>query len=183
MPWIILLVILAVLALWFVTTYNGFISLRNKVEEAFSTMDVYLTKRYDLIPNLVETVKGYANHESETLEKVIAARNIALGSKNPEDKIANEQEFSGVLGRLMAISESYPDLKANTNFIDLQTQLKSMEGEIANARKFYNGVVKMFNTKIESIPSNIIAGMCGFKKAALFVVNDETQRENVKVSF
>ena len=182
MMWIILLVVLAVLIIWFIATYNGFVSLKNKVEEAFSTMDVYLVKRYDLIPNLVETVKGYAAHEKETLEKVVSARSLAMNAHSMDEKIAQEQNLSG-LGRLLAISESYPDLKANTNFIDLQRQLKDMEGEIANARKYYNGVVKAFNTRTETIPSNLIAGICGFKKMPLFVVKDEAQRENVKVSF
>lgn len=183
MWWIILLVIAAALVIWFVATYNGFVSLRNKVEEAFSTMDVYLVKRYDLIPNLVETVKGYATHEKETLEKVISARNLAMNAHSMDEKIAQEQNLSGFLGRLIAISESYPDLKANTNFMDLQRQLKDMEGEIANARKYYNGVVKAYNTKTESIPSNLIAMLCGFHQKPLFIVNDESQRENVKVSF
>ena len=182
MMWIILLVVLAVLIIWFIATYNGFVSLKNKVEEAFSTMDVYLVKRYDLIPNLVETVKGYAAHEKETLEKVVSARSLAMNAHSMDEKIAQEQNLSGLLGRLLAISESYPDLKANTNFIDLQRQLKDMEGEIANARKYYNGVVKAFNTRTETIPSNLIAGICGFKKMPLFVVKDEAQRENVKVS-
>ena len=183
MMWIILLVVLAVLIIWFIATYNGFVSLKNKVEEAFSTMDVYLVKRYDLIPNLVETVKGYAAHQKETLEKVVSARSLAMNAHSMDEKIAQEQNLSGLLGRLLAISESYPDLKANTNFIDLQRQLKDMEGEIANARKYYNGVVKAFNTRTETIPSNLIAGICGFKKMPLFVVKDEAQRENVKVSF
>ena len=179
MMWIILLVVLAVLVIWFIAAYNGFVSLKNKVEEAFSTMDVYLVKRYDLIPNLVETVKGYAAHEKETLEKVVSARSLAMNAHSMDEKIAQEQNLSGLLGRLMAISESYPDLKANANFIDL----KDMEGEIANARKYYNGVVKAFNTRTETIPSNLVAMICGFKKMPLFVVKDEAQRENVKVSF
>lgn len=183
MMWIILLVVLAVLVIWFIAAYNGFVSLKNKVEEAFSTMDVYLVKRYDLIPNLVETVKGYAAHEKETLEKVVSARSLAMNAHSMDEKIAQEQNLSGLLGRLMAISESYPDLKANASFIDLQRQLKDMEGEIANARKYYNGVVKAFNTRTETIPSNLVAMICGFKKMPLFVVKDEAQRENVKVSF
>lgn len=183
MWWIIPLVIIAVVAVWFIGTYNGFIQLKNKVEEAFSTMDVYLVKRYDLIPNLVETVKGYAKHESQTLENVIKARNAAIGAVTPAEKIESENQLSGVLTKFMALSESYPELKANTNFIDLQNQLQSMEGEIANARKYYNGVVKQYNTKVQTIPSNIVAGLCNFEKQPLFVVKDETQRENVKVQF
>jgi len=182
MPYIIAGVV-AILVIWVIGAYNGFIKLRNKVEEAFSTMDVYLVKRYDLIPNLVETVKGYAKHESETLEKVIAARNMAMGAATVEDKIAGETALHGTLKSLFALSEAYPDLKANTNFIDLQSQLKSMEGEIANARKYYNAVVKQFNTKVEVFPSNIIANIFKFSRKPLFEVDDGEQRKNVKVEF
>ncbi len=171
--------VIAVILLWFVATYNGFVGLRNKVEEAFATMDVYLKKRYDLIPNIVETVKGYAKHEKETLEAVISARNRAVNSASVDEKLAAEKGLS----RLFALTESYPDLKANTNFIDLQDQLKEMEGEIANSRKYYNAVVKMYNTKVESIPSNFVAMLCNFTKKPMFEIEDATQRENVKVSF
>ena len=134
MEWLIgLLVVAGLLVVYVFTTYNGFVSLKNKCEEAFSTMDVYLTKRYDLIPNLVETVKGYASHEKETLDSVISARNKAVNATSVEDKIAAEQGLAGTLGRLFALSENYPDLKANTNFLDLQAQLQLMESEIANA--------------------------------------------------
>lgn len=173
----------AVVLLWFVMTYNGFIGLRNRVEEAFSTMDVYLKKRYDLIPNIVETVKGYASHERETLEAVINARSKAVNAQGVENKLQAEQGLTGALSKLMMLTENYPDLKANVNFMDLQEQLKTMEGEIANSRKYYNGVVKIFNTKVESIPSNIVAGICGFKRQPMFEITDETQRENVKVQF
>lgn len=184
MQWIwIVVIILVLIVIWFVMTYNGFVSLRNKAEEAFSTMDVYLVKRYDLIPNLVETVKGYAKHESETLEQVIRARNAAAGATTVQAKMEGEQQLAGTLGRLFALSESYPELKANTNFLDLQSQLKAMEGEIANSRKYYNGVVKQFNTKCETIPSNFVANLCGFERQPLFVVDDEAQRDNVKVQF
>lgn len=180
---IIVLVVIVVIILWVVSTYNGFVSLKNKVEEAFSGMDIYLVKRYDLIPNLVNTVKGYAKHESETLENVVAARNQAMNASGMEEKLEAEGELSKSLGRLMMLTENYPDLKANTNFMDLQNQLKTMETEIASSRKYYNGVVKAFNTKVEKIPSNIIAGIFGFKKQPLFVVQDEAQRQNVKVEF
>ncbi|MCF0110467.1 MAG: LemA family protein [Erysipelotrichaceae bacterium] len=182
MIWVILAV-LVLLVIWFVATYNGFVSLRNRVDEAFSTMDVYLVKRYDLIPNLVETVKGYTKHESETLEKVIKARNAAVSATTPAEKLESETELAGTLSRLFALTEAYPELKANTNFMNLQDQLNKMEGEIANARKYYNGVVKTFNTKCETIPSNIIAGICGFVKQPMFVVQDESQRDSVKVQF
>ena len=182
MIWVILAV-LVLLVIWFVATYNGFVSLRNRVDEAFSTMDVYLVKRYDLIPNLVETVKGYTKHESETLEKVIKARNDAVSATTPAETLESETELAGTLSRLFALKEAYPELKANTNFMNLQDQLNKMEGEIANARKYYNGVVKTFNTKCETIPSNIIAGICGFVKQPMFVVQDESQRDSVKVQF
>ena len=183
MGWYILIAAVVVVGIWVFSTYNGFISLRNKCDGAFSTMDVYLTKRYDLIPNLVETVKGYATHEKETLEQVVNARNSAVNAKSVEDKLAAEQTLNSTLGRLFALGESYPDLKANTNFLDLQSQLQNMESEIANARKYYNGVIKAFNTKCEVVPNNIIAGIFGFTRKPLFEVNDASQRENVKVKF
>ncbi|MEG0077521.1 LemA family protein [Anaerorhabdus sp.] len=183
MTWIIIGIIVAVILVWAISSYNSFITWKNKVEEAFSTMDVYLKKRYDMIPNLVETVKGYAKHESETLEAVISARNKAASATTIEGKIEAEKGLSGVLGRLFALTESYPDLKANQNFIELQTQIKQMEEEIANSRKYYNGVVKEFNTRCETFPSNLVASIFGFKKQPMFVVTDEVQRENVKVQF
>ena len=179
----ILLGLVILIALYAVSGYNSLVSLRNQVEEAFSTMDVYLTKRYDLIPNLVVTVKGYAIHEKETLEAVISARNKAVNATTMEGKIEAENAMSGVIGRLFALAEAYPDLKANTNFLDLQTQLKSIEDDIANARKYFNGVTRQYNTKIEVFPMNLLAGIFGFTKKPLFVVADEQQRQNVKVSF
>jgi LemA protein len=179
----ILLGLVVVIAIWLVTAYNSLVSLRNRVDEAFSTMDVYMVKRYDLIPNLVETVKGYAKHESETLEKVIAARNMAAGSKTLEEKATNEASFQGALGRLFAIAEAYPDLKANASFLDLQSQLKAVEDDIAQSRKYYNGSTREFNTTLERFPTNLVAGMFGFKRRPLFEVTDEAQRQNVKVQF
>jgi LemA protein len=146
-------------------------------------MDVYLVKRYDLIPNLVETVKGYAKHESETLERVISARNKAVNATNVEDKAKAEGEFAGVLGRLFALAEAYPDLKANLQFLDLQAQLKVLEEDIANARKYYNGTTRQYNTMVESFPNNIVANLFKFIKRPLFEVEDATQRQNVKVQF
>lgn len=146
-------------------------------------MDVYLKKRYDLIPNLVETVKGYAKHESETLEKVVAARNMAQSAGTIEEKIEGEKNLTGTLKTLFAVAESYPDLKANTNFLDLQEQLKSVENDIANARKYYNGVVKQFNNKCEMFPSNILAGIFHFTRKPMFEVDAEEERKNVKVEF
>lgn len=179
----IILAVLAIVVIWGIMTYNRLISLRNRCEEAFSTMDVYLKKRYDLIPNLVETVKGYAKHEGETLEKIVQARNLAVGAKTHADKISSEKEVQSLLGNVFAIAESYPDLKSNTNFIDLQKQLQRMEEDIASSRKYYNGVVRTFNTLCETIPSNIIANLGHFEKQPLYMIEEDSQRENVKVSF
>lgn len=180
---IIALIVIAVIVIAVIGMYNGFIKLKNNCEEAFATMDVYLKKRYDLIPNLVETVKGYAAHEKETLTKVIEARNMAQGAATVEDKIAGENQLQGTLKSLFAIAENYPDLKANQNFLDLQNQLKKVEEDIANSRKYYNAVVKQFNVKCEAFPSNIIAGIFKFEKKAMFEVDAAEERQNVKVSF
>lgn len=179
----IVLGIIALLVIYGISQYNGFVQLKNVVEEAFSTMDVYLKKRYDLIPNIVETVKGYASHEKETLEQVIAARNKAVSATTPEAQLEAEGDLNKVMGRLFALTESYPDLKANTNFMDLQNQLQTIETEIAQSRKYYNGTVRQYNTKVESFPSNIIANIFNFAKKPLFEVTDAIERENVKVQF
>ena len=176
-------VIILLLIVWLVTSYNGFIRLRNKSEEAFSAMDVSLKKRYDLIPNFVETVKGYAKHEQDTLQAVINARNMAMNANSPEQKIANDNALSGTLKSLFALTESYPDLKANQNFLSLQNQLSRIEEEIAGSRRYYNGVVNKYNTKTEMFPGNILASLFGFKRKPLYEVNSEAERENVKVSF
>ncbi len=175
--------ILLILIIWVIASYNGFVKLKNSIEEAFSTMDVYLKKRYDLIPNLVETVKGYASHEKDTLERVIAARNAAASATTMEGRIEGENALQGVLKSLFALAEAYPDLKANTNFLELQGELRRMEEEIANSRKYYNAVVKTYNTKREMFPSSIIAGLFHFDKKPLFEVGSEQERENVKVQF
>ena len=180
--WIIIGIII-VLALIFVGMYNSFIKLKNNCDEAYSTMDVYLKKRFDLIPNLVETVKGYAAHEKETLQNVIAARNNLQNASTPEEKLAGEKALQGTLKTLFAVAEAYPDLKANTNFLDLQEQLKGVENDIANSRKYYNAVVKQFNTKCEMFPSNIIAGICHFEKKPMFEVDSAEERKNVEVKF
>ncbi len=179
----IILAVVVILVLFFVTSYNGFVTLKNQIEEAFATMDVYLKKRYDLIPNLVETVKGYAAHEAGTFEKVTAARNMAAGANTIEDKMAGENMLQGALKSLFAVAEAYPDLKANLSFLDLQSQLKMLEDDIANARKYYNAVVKTFNTMVEVFPSNILANMFNFKRKTMFEVSEEGQREAVKVQF
>lgn len=180
---IIVLAIVVLLVLWLVSSYNGFVRLRNKSEEAFSAMDVSLKKRYDLIPNFVETVKGYAKHEQDTLQAVINARNMAMNANSPEQKIANDNALSGTLKSLFALTESYPDLKADQNFLSLQNQLSRIEEEIAGSRRYYNGVVNKYNTKTEMFPGNILASLFGFKRKPLYEVNSEAERENVKVSF
>lgn len=181
--WMIALAVLVLVVLWFVATYNSLVRMRTQVEEAFSTIDVYLQKRFDLIPNLVATVKGYAAHEKETLENVIRARNLGMTANTPEEKMAASNELSSALSRLMVVVEQYPDLKANTQFQQLMTELSNLEGEIANYRKYYNATVKNYNVKIASIPSNIVAGITGFKPAELFVLTDETARQRPEVSF
>ncbi len=179
---IVLGALVLILIFWFIGSYNGFIKLRNRVEEAFSTMDVYLKKRYDLIPNLVETVKGYATHERETLEKVIAARNMAANATNMQERIEGENMLTGTLKSLFALAEAYPQLQANVNFMDLQGKLSMLEDEIASSRKYYNALVRDYNIKREAFPSNIIAGIYRFEKKQLFEIA-EPQRENVKVQF
>lgn len=178
----VIIAIVVILVLWGVMTYNGLIRQRNQCDEAFSTMDVYLKKRFDLIPNLVETVKGYAKHESETLQKVIAAR-AAGGATSIDQRMKDENEISGALRQIFALSENYPDLKANQNFIDLQAQLKKIEEDIANSRKYYNAVVKKYNDKCMMIPSNIIAGIAHFETRSMFEVDSAEERRNVKVQF
>ena len=183
---IIGVIVLIILICWWVSTRNNFVRLKNRVEEGMSTIDVYLKKRFDLIPNLVETVKGYTKHESETLEKVVAARSMSMGAKTAEEKMAAANGLSSSLRTLFtAISESYPDLKANTNFLDLQRQLKAIESELENARRYYNGVVKAFNTKLELFPANIIGKRMGeeYTKKAYFELDSAEERQNVKVSF
>ncbi len=180
---LIILGLLVIIGLWLVLSRNGFVVIKNQVEEAFSTMDVYLKKRYDLIPNLVETVKGYATHESETFEKVTAARTAAMGATSIDERIANENMLNDTLKSLFAVAEAYPTLQANTNFLDLQNQLQSLEGEIANSRKYYNATVRTLNTKVEVFPSNLVASIFGFKKQPFFEVGSEIERENVQVKF
>ena len=177
----IIIAIVVVLLLLVFTTYNSFVKLNNKVEEAFSTMDVYLKKRWDLIPNIVETVKGYAKHEKSTLEEMINLRNSSYDKMNTNDKVEVNNKVSQGISKLMAIAEAYPDLKANENFKDLSNQLTRVEDDIANARKYYNGTVRIFNDKVQMFPSNIIASIFGYKTKKMFEAN-ENERENVKVN-
>lgn len=183
---IILLVILGAVALWVVMIYNGLIKLKNRVDEAWSDIDVQLKRRYDLIPNLIETVKGYAAHESKTLEAVVEARNAAMSAQETGDAKAQaeaENMLSSTLKSIFALSESYPDLKANQNFLELQRELTDTEDKIQASRRFYNGNVRDFNTKIELFPNNIIAGMLKFTKREFFEIENDEEKENVKVEF
>ena len=179
--WIILGIVAAV-GLWLIGVYNGLVKLRNRTQEAWSDIDVQLKRRYDLIPNLVETVKGYASHEKETFLKVTEARNMAMQAKTPEDKAKAENMLTSTLKTLFAVAENYPELKANENFMQLQDELSDTENKISSSRRFYNGNVRDFNTKIEVFPNNMIAGMLGFKKFEYFEIAD-SERKNVKVSF
>ena len=179
----IIIAVIVILIIWFVGAYNGFIKLKNKIEEAFATMDVYLKKRWDLVPNLVNTVKGYAKHEQETLTKVTEMRSKSYDAMSTSEKVKAGQELGSALSRLIATAEAYPDLKANENFVTLQNQLNQLEDDIANSRKYYNGCVRQMNTKVESFPSNIIAGMFHFEKFPMYEVEDAGERANVKVEF
>ena len=179
---IVVLVIVALLAMFVLATYNKFINLRNKVEEAFSTMDVYLKKRWDLIPNLVETVKGYAKHEEGTLKEIVNLRSGAYDNMSTDEKVQTNQQLSSGLSKLIALAEDYPDLKANQNFSELSKELSSLEDEIASSRKYYNAIVRKYNDKVQMVPSNIVAKMFNFVAKKMFEVN-ETERENVQVKF
>ena len=180
---VLILVILGAIALWVAFTYNRFITLRNRVREAFSDIDVQLKRRYDLIPNLVNTVKGYAAHEKGVFEKVTEARARAMGATGVHDKAAAENMLTGALKSLFAVAEAYPDLKASANFVELQRELRDTEDKIQAARRFYNTNVLSLNTSAESFPSNIIARIFSFKKEEFFELEDVEQREAPKVSF
>ena len=180
---VIVLGLIIVLAVWIIAVYNGLIVLRNRVTEAWSDIDVQLKRRYDLIPNLIETVKGYATHERETLEKVIAARSAAMNANGKQDKAEAENMLSQTLKSLFALTENYPDLKASQNFLQMQNDLKDTEDKIQAARRFYNANVRDFNTKIQVFPSNIIAGKLNFQKFEFFEIANAAERENVQVKF
>ena len=179
----IIVLLAIILVIWIWASYNAFVKLKNNVDESYSTMDVYMKKRYDLIPNLVETVKGYAKHEEKTLEGVMQARYSCMSANNIEEKAKYENMLSGTLKSLFAVSENYPNLKADQNFIDLQNSLKTLEEEIATSRKYYNGCVKTYNIKRESFPSNIIAKWFKFGKRDLFEITEVEERNAPKVDF
>lgn len=177
---VLLLIIILCVA---VSARNNFVRMRNNCEEAFSTIDIYLKKRYDLIPNLVETVKGYAKHESETLERVVAARNRAATATTTAEKIEADASVSNAIKSINMVAEKYPDLKANTNFLDLMNQLKSIETTLADQRRYYNGTVKKFNTEKDIFPKSIIASMMRLEKMPYFQLESEEERQNVQVKF
>ena len=166
-----------------ISARNNFVRMENNCEEAFSTIDVYLKKRYDLIPNLVETVKGYAKHESETFAKVTEARAKAMSATTVSEKIAADKELTTVLQGFRRVTENYPELKANVNFLDLQNQLRNIENELVNARKYQNACVRELNKKIKSFPSLIIAKMMKLNEREYFTVDSPEERQNVKVQF
>ena len=177
-----LIIIIILLAVSAVISYNVFVKSRNQIEEAFSTMDVYLKKRYEMIPNLVAIVKQYSIHEKETLEQIVQARTMAINARSVEERGQNENMLSGALKSLFAISEGYPELKANENYLELQKQLADLEDEISQSRKYYNGVVKVMNNKVEIFPSNLFAKVFGFNRYPYFMA-DEYERQNVEIRF
>ena len=172
---IVIIVILVLLVLYVFSLYNGLVKLRNRVEAAWAQIDVQLKRRWDLIPNLVETVKGYASHERETFERVIAARNAATTATGPAQAAQSDNILTGALRQLFAVAEAYPDLKANTNFMQLQEELTGTEGRIAYARQYYNDSVQQFNTKTQTVPASIIANMFGFKEKEYFEPEQEAR--------
>lgn len=174
--------------LWLIMGYNNLIKRRNRTEEAWSDIDVQLKRRYDLIPNLIETVKGYVTHEQQTLEAVTQARTAAMNvhdskDASPEEMAASENMLSGALKSIFALSENYPDLKANTNFLQLQDELSDTENKIQASRRFYNGQVRDFNTAVQQFPMSVIAGMFHFEAFKFFEVEDQKEKENVNVKF
>ncbi|MHC1691704.1 MAG: LemA family protein [Sphaerochaetaceae bacterium] len=182
MAWIISLAVLLLILLYGVGVYNKMIRLRNQSEESAAAIDAHLKKRYDLVPNLVETVKGYASHETKTLTAVIEARNKAMGATSLEAKNEASNAFSSTLKSLFALSESYPELKANQGFLDLQAQLQKIEEELLSARKYYNAIVNDLNTIIQTIPSSFVASITKFTKLPYLAIEDEA-RGQVKVNF
>ena len=176
----IIIGLIAIILIYVIVTYNGLLKSNNFVKEAFSTMDVYLKKRWDLVPNLVEVVKEYAKHEKETIEKITALRTNSYETMSIDNKINVNEQLTQGLSKIIAISENYPELKASQNFIELSHDLTKIEDEIANSRKYYNGTVRIFNNKIQMFPSNIIANLFGFHSANMFEADTE-EKNNVKV--
>ncbi len=180
---LILLLIFAVAVIFAIVLYNGFVSKRNIVEESSSGIDVILKKRFDLIPNLVETVKGYMTHEKETLSNIVTLRNQALNASSADEKLQLNKQLSSAVGTIFALAENYPDLKANTNFLSLQTELSEIETEIERSKRYYNGTVREYNIAVESFPGNLVANSFGFPKKSFLELEDGSQRETPKVQF
>src|SRR5215212_59476 len=182
--WIIIGIVV-LLALWIIGMYNGFVKAKIKIDNSWSDINVFLKKRFDLIPNLVNTVKGYAAHESQTLEKVVQARNaaVAVPSGDVASMSAANQQLGGALRGLLAIAESYPDLKANAQFLGLQTALQNIEGDLGNSRRYYNATVRDFNTSIQQFPGVLIANAGGFKAREFFELENKEEAKNVEVKF
>lgn len=179
--WIFVIILLILtLLIFIVAMYNSFIKLNNKVTEAFATMDVYLKKRWDLIPNLIEIVKGYAKHEKETLDSIIDLRNNAYDNISMNEKISANETLANGLSKIMMLAEAYPDLKANQNFLDLSSKLAKIEEDIANARKYYNAVVRIFNDKVQMFPSNLLARILGYRVKQMFEAST-AERENITI--
>lgn len=183
MWWIIIIVILVLLVLYVIGAYNGLVMARNKVKDQWAQIDVQLKKRVDLIPNLVETVKGYAKHEKSTFEDVVKARNAFASANTQAEEIEANNQITSALNKLFALSEAYPELKANQNFLSLQSDLKEVEEKISYARQFYNDTVLSYNNKVEMFPTNIIANIFGFKQNEFFKLDNESERKASKVSF
>lgn len=183
MWWIILIIIVVLILIYLGLTYNSFVVLKNRVKDQWAQIDVQLKRRFDLIPNLVETVKGYASHESKVLESVAAARSGYMNAKTPEEKMEADNALTGTLKTLFAVAESYPELKANQNFTKLQEDLKGTEDKIAFSRQFYNDAVTMYNDKLLVFPNNIIGGMFGFKVETLYKIDNDSAKQAPKVQF
>ena len=179
----IAIIIIVLLIIWIISIYNGLVTSKQKVDNAWSQIDVQLQRRFDLIPNFVETVKGYAAHESETFEKITSLRTSWANANTVAEKADLDNQLSGALKTIMAVSENYPELKANTNFSELSEELRNTENKISFSRQFYNDSVTMYNTKLELFPSNIVAGMFNFTPRELFAAESDEARKNVKVSF
>ena len=181
----IIIGVIVLLLLWLVGMYNGFVKARIKIDNSWSDINVFLKKRFDLIPNLVNTVKGYAAHESQTLEKVVQARNAAaaVAPGNVQETAQANAVLGGAIRGLLAVAESYPDLKANQNFLELQTALQSIEGDLGNARRYYNATVRDYNTSIQQFPGVVMANMTGFKPREFFELDNAQEAKNVEVKF
>lgn len=182
MVWIIIIAVVVLIILWAIGVQNALVKKRMQAENAFADIDVQLVKRYDLIPNLVETIKGYAKHEKSTLEEVIAIRNKAVSAEGVNAKIDADNQMTEAIGKLFALAEAYPDLKANNNFLDLHDKLDKIETELAGARKYYNAAARNYNYAIAVIPKNIVAKIFGHKAMEMFTATEE-QRQSVKVNF